>query len=106
MRKILFFLLLCMTGISQASIWEGKVESIEVTLTNPVVLFKLSGSLEDTPRCNVKGMYAIDSNLPSGRIALDLLRSAYETGRAVTAQGLNTCSAHFKAEGLKLVTFR
>jgi len=105
MRYILFFLS-GITGLSQASSWEGKVEEIEVTLTNPVILFKLSGSLEDSPRCNEKGMYALDSTLPSGRVALDLLRSAYESGRPVTAQGLNTCSAHFKAEGLKFVTFR
>lgn len=82
------------------------MEIIEVTLTNPVILFTLSGSLEGSPRCNEKGMYAIDSRLPGGSIALDLLRSAYESDRPVTAQGLNTCSAHFKAEGLKFVTFR
>ncbi len=106
MRYIFFFLLSGIASLSQASIWEGKVEKIEVTLTNRVILFKLSGSLEDSPRCNEKGMYALDSGLPSGRIALDLLRSAYESGRSVTAQGLNTCSAHFQAEGLKFVTFR
>ena len=106
MRHIFLMLSLLMPSLCLASIWEGKVEIIQVTLTNPVVLFKLSGELEDTPRCNEKGMYALNSNLPSGKIALDLLRSAYESGRPVIAQGLNTCAADFRAEGLKLVTFK
>lgn len=89
---------------SNASTWQGKVEEIEVRSTSPVVLFRLSGELKDSPRCNETGMYAIDSNLPGGRIALDLLRSAYESGRSVVAQGLNACSAHFEAEGLKKMT--
>lgn len=104
MRAILL-LLLSLTSFSQASVWEGKVESIHVTLTNPVVLFKLSGVLEDSPRCNEKGMYALDSTLPSGSLALDLVRSAYETGKPVKAIGLNTCSADFNAEGLKSIRF-
>lgn len=106
MRYVFLILSLLIPSFSQASIWEGKVEIIQVTLTNPVVLFKLSGELEDTPRCNEKGMYALNSNLPSGKIALDLLRSAYESGRPVKAHGLNTCAADFRAEGLKLLTFK
>jgi hypothetical protein len=90
---------------SNASTWQGKVETIEVRSTSPVVLFRLSGELKDSPRCNETGMYAIDSTLPGGRIALDLLRSAYESKRNVMAQGLNACSVHFESEGVKTISF-
>lgn len=91
---------------SFASSWEGKVQEIEVTVTSPVVLFRLSGELKNSPRCNDKEMYAIDTGLPGGRIALDILRAAYENDRPVVAQGLNSCSAHFHADGLKTIQFQ
>jgi hypothetical protein len=106
MKIVNIVFLMSLSAHTFASSWEGKVQEIEVTVTSPVVLFRLSGELKNSPRCNDKEMYAIDTGLPGGRIAVDILRSAYENDRPVAAQGLNSCAAHFHADGLKTIQFQ
>ena len=106
MKKYLFFILVTFSFPSQASSWEGIVTQIDLTLTSHVVLIELSGKLENAPRCNKKGRYAIDTRLPSGKLAMAFIRTSYEHKKWVSAIGLNTCSNHFKAEGLKNISFK
>lgn len=102
MRTILLILAMIAIPVT-ASEWTGKVVSMEVVLPSPVVLFQLSGELEDTPRCNKRQSYALDTSMPGGGITFELLKSALESGRTVSAKGLNTCTVHGKAEAVKSV---
>ena len=97
---------LLMLPSAYGSTWEGKVEEISVTLSSNVILFSLASPLEDSPRCNANKMYAIDTRLPNGRTAADLLRAAYANGRTVIAVGNNACTANFKSEEVKRLSFQ
>lgn len=79
----------------------GKVGRIGIGNDAPVVLFDLSSQVEEPPRCNELGRFAIDLRKPGGRSSYEALLLAKERDLAVTVTGLNTCKAYRGTEDIR-----
>lgn len=84
-----------------ASQWSGTVVELSAAANSNAVLFKLSGELKSAIRCNEYEMYAIDLRAPGGDSQLELIKLALAQNLHVEAEGLNSCAAHWKSEGVK-----
>ena len=79
----------------------GKIGRIWVSNDAPVVLFNLTTEINDAPRCNELGRFAIDLRRPGGSASYEALLAAKGYDLPVRVRGLNTCRAYHGAEDVK-----
>lgn len=81
----------------------GTVANVYVSNSSPAVLFDLNSGIEDTPRCNESGRFAIDTGKFGGTASFHALMEAKREKYTVSVQGLNTCVADWKSEDVKYI---
>jgi hypothetical protein len=106
MYRILIFLLLLFPIASLAGSASGRVTSIYTANDSAVVLFKLDGELHDSPRCNEKGRFAINTADRGGENVYRAILEAKARGYRVVVNGLNTCASNWKSEDVRNIEIR
>ncbi len=85
---------------------QGKIGRIWVGNDAPVILFELSSQVEESPRCNELGRFAIDLRRPGGRASYDALLLAKERNLTIAVTGLNTCKTYKGTEDIREIVIK
>lgn len=79
----------------------GKIADIFVSDNDTAVLFTLTASIDDTPRCNEGKRFSLNLRKPGGMAAYTAILEAKRNEYIVSVEGLNTCANEWKSEDIK-----
>lgn len=92
MKTILLIVSLAVPISAHAGWIIGKLTNLYVLpAPNNAALFRIAGTINGTPACNVAGEFAVSLAQPSGRLLVNQLLHAQTMGYAINVIGTNAC---------------